>query len=178
VVGGRPAYTIRVSPKDQSSLLDSVLLSLDSEHPVPLGLDVMAQGSTSPVLSLKLSDVKYGAVDSSVFDLKLPDGVKVQQVDPPSLDSVTSGHDAGPAVDWPKSIGGLPLKESKGSFAVYGTGLGSVVVAAKQAEGKDSAQRVVETPLGTLVQVRKGNLVYSVAGSVPRSVAEAAAADL
>jgi hypothetical protein len=178
VVGGRPAYTIRVSPKDQSSLLDSVLLSLDAEHPVPLGLEVMAQGRTSPVLSLQLSDLKYGKVDSSVFDLQLPAGVKVEQVSPPSPDSITAGEGGGPAVDWPKTIGGLPLKESKRSFAVYGSGLGSIVVAAKQAEGKETAQRVVETPLGTLVQVHKGSLVFTVAGSVPRSVAEAAAGDL
>jgi hypothetical protein len=177
VVGGRPAYTIRVAPRDQTSLLDAVLVSLDAEHPVPLALDVMAQGHTSPVLSLKLSDVRYGAVDSSVFNLNIPDTVKVQQISPPSLDSLKKDHSAGPTVDFPKTIGGLPLTDSKGSFAVYGHGLGSIVVAARPAEGK-ADHKVVETPLGTLLTVRKGNLDYTVAGSVPRAVVEAAAADL
>ncbi|MDX6594471.1 MAG: hypothetical protein QOJ13_3667 [Gaiellales bacterium] len=178
VVGGRPAYTIRVAPRDQSSLLDAVLVSLDAEHPVPLALQVMAEGRKAPVLSLELSDVKYGSVDASVFDLNLPDGVKVEQLSPPSPDSLGGGDGAAPSVDFPKSIGGLPLTQSKGSFAVYGQGLGSVVVVAKAAEGDSGARKVVETPLGTLVTVRKGDVVYTVAGSVPRAVAEAAAADL
>jgi hypothetical protein len=178
VVGGRPAYTVRVAPRDQSSLLDAVLVSLDAEHPVPLGLQVMAEGRSAPVLSLELSDVEYGAVDGSVFDLNLPDDVTVEQIQPPSPDAFGGDHGAGPKVDFPQNIGGLPLKESRGSFALYGEGLGSIAVGAKRAEGKEIQRRVIETPLGTLVKVQKGDLVYTVAGSAPRSVVEAAAADL
>lgn len=178
VVGGRPAYTVRVAPRDQSSLLDAVLVSLDAEHPVPLGLQVMAEGRSAPVLSLQLSDVEYGAVDGSVFDLNLPDDVTVEQIEPPSPDAFGGDHGTGPKVDFPQSIGGLQLKESRGSFAVYGEGLGSIAVGAKRAEGNEAQRRVIETPLGTLVKVQKGDLVYTVAGSAPRPVVEAAAADL
>jgi hypothetical protein len=178
VAGGRPAYSIRVSPRDRSSLLDAVLLTVDAQKPVPLGIDVLASGTANPVLSLQLSDVQYGAVDASVFDLKLPDGVKVEQVTPPSADSLGSKLDGAAAgVSFPPTLGGLALAKRDHGFAVYGRGLGSIVVAAHTADA-NAASHVVETPLGTVVTVRRGDVLYIVAASLPRATVEAAAADL
>ena len=80
-VAGHSAYTVRVSPKHDGGLLGAGELAWDAMKGVPLRLAVYAQNDTTPVLELKATDISYGKVSSSVFNVSPPSGAKVVQVD-------------------------------------------------------------------------------------------------
>ncbi len=80
-VAGHSAYTIRVSPKHDGGLLGAGELAWDAIKGVPLRIAVYAQNDSSPVLELKATDISYGTVARSVFNVAPPSGAKVVQVD-------------------------------------------------------------------------------------------------
>lgn len=84
-VAGRPAYTVRLTPRAGSGLLGGVALAFDADRGIPLRLDVYARGDRSPVLELSATDISYGPVAASVFTLRPPTGAKVVHVSLPEL---------------------------------------------------------------------------------------------
>ncbi len=80
-IAGHSAYTVRVSPKHDGGLLGAGELAWDAVKGVPLRVAVYAQNDTTPVLELKATDISYGKVDPSVFNVAPPTGAKVVQVD-------------------------------------------------------------------------------------------------
>ena len=80
-VAGHSAYTIRVSPKHDGGLLGAGELAWDAIKGVPLRIAVYAQNDSSPVLELKATDISYGTVAPSVFNVAPPSGAKVVRVD-------------------------------------------------------------------------------------------------
>lgn len=76
-VAGRPAYTVRVSPKHDGGLLGAGELAWDAARGLPLRAAVYAQGSSSPVLELEATEISYGTVPASTFAVAPPTGAKV-----------------------------------------------------------------------------------------------------
>jgi outer membrane lipoprotein-sorting protein len=151
-VAGRAAYSVTVAPKHDGGLLGSVELAWDAENGVPLRTAVYAQGASSPVLSLAVTDVSYGPVSAADVDVSPPAGAKV-------VDLGAAGHSASPTGDKaapvtglaavqaaagfpvaaPDSLVGLPLKDvrlvgGKSVVVVYGQGLGAIVVLERKAD--------------------------------------------
>jgi outer membrane lipoprotein-sorting protein len=146
-VAGRAAYGVTVAPKHDGGLLGSVELAWDAENGVPLRAAVYAQGASSPVLSLAVTDISYGPVSAGDVDVSPPAGAKM-------VDLGTAGHNAsstgdkgtapvtglaavqaaaGFPVAAPDSLVGLPLKDvrlvgGKSVVVVYGQGLGAIAV--------------------------------------------------
>ncbi len=83
-VAGQAAYTVRVSPKHDGGLLGNVQLAWDAARGVPLRIGIYAQGQSSPVLQLKVTDISYGTVSNSVFSIQPPSGDKVVRIAPAS----------------------------------------------------------------------------------------------
>jgi hypothetical protein len=83
-VGGRPTYTVSVSPKTSGSLLGSVQLAWDALNGVPLRFAVYARCDSTPVLELAATGITYGPVASDVFSISPPAGAKVVKVATPS----------------------------------------------------------------------------------------------
>src|SRR5262249_31603984 len=83
-VAGHPAYTVRVTPKHDGGLLGAGEFAWDAIRGVPLRVAVYARGDSTPVLELKATDISYGAVDNSVFNISPPANAKVVQVKTPS----------------------------------------------------------------------------------------------
>ena len=83
-VGGRPTYTVAVSPKSSGGLLGSVQLAWDALKGVPLRFAVYARGDSTPVLELAASGITYGPVASDVFSITPPADAKVVKVAAPS----------------------------------------------------------------------------------------------
>ncbi|MGZ4396321.1 MAG: LolA family protein [Gaiellaceae bacterium] len=120
-VAGRAAYNVSVAPKHDGGLLGSVELAWDAENGVPLRAAVYAQGASSPVLSLAVTDVSYGAVSASDVDVSPPAGAKVVQLDSSAAPGSTADKGApvtglgavqaaaGFPVAAPDSLVGLPL---------------------------------------------------------------------
>jgi hypothetical protein len=207
--GGQESYTVKVSPSHDGGLLGSAQLAFDALRGVPLKVAVYAQGSTSPVLALEATNVSYGDVPNSDVQVAPPAGAKIVDLSsqaqggngsstPPvtGLDAVTK---AAPfTVVAPDTLVGLPRQDvrlvgGKTVIAVYGQGLGAIVLverapdAAKQASPLDALPQVtidgvtgheLATQLGTVLTWDRSSVSYVLAGSLPSAAAEAAARSL
>jgi len=79
-VGGQPAYTVTISPVDTSGLLAGARVSWASSNGAPLAIAILAKGQSDPVLDMRATDVTFGPVDASVFNMKPPAGAKITDV--------------------------------------------------------------------------------------------------
>jgi hypothetical protein len=209
--GGQESYTVKVSPSHDGGLLGSAETAFDALRGVPLKVAVYAQGSSSPVLALEATNVTYGDVPNSDVQVSPPAGAKIVDLSsqaqgggtdgntPPvtGLDAVTK---AAPfTVVAPDTLVGLPRQDvrlvgGKNVIAVYGQGLGAIVVVerapdagAKQTGPLDALPQVtidgatgheLATQLGTVLTWDRTGVSYVLAGSLPSAAAEAAARSL
>jgi outer membrane lipoprotein-sorting protein len=93
-VAGRAAYTVRVSPKANGGLVGGADLAWDAENGIPLRAAVYAKGESSPVLELTVTDVSFGPVSESVFEVTPPPGAKTVEVQPPAGGGEENGSSA------------------------------------------------------------------------------------
>ncbi len=229
---GQPTYTVRISPKDDGGLLGAAELAFDANHGIPLRAAVYADNQDSPVLELKADDISYGQVNASDVAVGPPSGARVIDMSSRQKDAAGKAREHGgtrvTGVDAvqakvpftlvaPDSVAGLPRQEVRlvdrgdgppGAVAVYGKGLGAIVVAEQDAKsakdhgggplgggGGDRGDRdeqlrlptvnidgatgqELATALGTVVTFERGGVSYTVAGSVPPQAAEQAAREL
>lgn len=207
-VGNQPAYTVRVTPTTSAGLFGAAELAWDAVHGVPLKIAIYARGASAPVLSLEATDISYGPVASSDIHVSSPAGAKVVDLssqgsgsgtaDTPPVTGLAAVQKAAPfAVVAPATLGGQALSDirltgGKTVVAVYGDGLGAIVVVerAQDAQSGTSGNPLgqlpatsvdgvtgheLSTPLGTVVQWDRGGVSYLLAGSVSAANAEAAA---
>jgi hypothetical protein len=208
-IAGRPAYTVRVSPRHSGGLLGSVQLAWDAARAVPLRIAVYSRTDSSPVLSLTVTDISYGSVSSSDVALHLAPGTKVVRVHPPQHVERPAGHHAvtGAAavaralpfhLRAPGSLVGLPRKSVRlidwsgtpAAVAVYGQGLGGLVVLEQRTPARSersplaalprvsiggAAGHELDTALGTVIQFDRNGVRYTLAGSLPSAAAVIAA---
>jgi hypothetical protein len=121
---------VRAALKRDSGLLGGLEFAWDSATGNPLRGAVYAKGVQDPVLSLEATDISYGTVPASTFDVPEPAGVKAHDVGGHG----TSGHDTS----------GEPAHARKGSdhgkpvtgVARVGRKLGFKVSAPAQLEGR------------------------------------------
>src|SRR5262249_48066133 len=107
-VAGRPTYTVRISPKANGGLVGGAELAWDAINGTPLRAAVYAKGESSPVLELSATEVGFGPVSDSVFEVTPPPGAKVVQLSPPE-----EGSDNGS-----QPVTGLKAVQAKASFEV------------------------------------------------------------
>ncbi len=178
-VAGQPAYTVRVSPKEGGSLFGGVELSFDAVHGVPLRAAIYSSTTPSPVIELAATEVSYGAVAGSVFEINPPADAKVEEVSGP-------GKGAAKASNPPAS------GASKPKITTYGHGPSTIAVLESQTEaGAQTSGEPLEglpkvtingtsaselrTELGTLLSFERSGVRYLLAGSVtPAAIEELA----
>jgi outer membrane lipoprotein-sorting protein len=153
-IAGQPAYSASVSPKHDGGLLGSLELAWDASNGTPLQAAIYAQGNSTPVLQLTVTDISYGPVAASDVNVAPPAGATV--VD---LSSVASGQTGSstPAVTGlaavqaaapftvvaPDTLVGLPLQDVRlvGGDTVlvsYGQGLGGIALVERKADSSNS----------------------------------------
>ena len=158
--GRQRAYTVRVSPKENGGLIGGAGLAFDAFNGVPLRIGVFAKGSSSPVLELEASNVSYGPVDTSNFDISPPPDAKVVEVATPSKSqgakdqtghsTPVEGVDAvAKAVPFklsaPSTLAGFARNQARllhaskkgAALVTYGQGLGGIAVVE---QGRDSSK--------------------------------------
>jgi len=211
-VGTQPAYTVTVSPKHDGGLLGEAQLAFDAANGVPLRIAIYAQGSSSPALALTATKISFGAVASADVDISPPAGAKV--VDLSSAVQSHGGSDQGgttdtsglaavqAAVDFPvtapDTLVGLPrqhvgLLGKDSALAVYGQGLGAIVVVEHKADAGSTGNMITGLPtislngvtahelateLGTVIEWQQSGTSFVLAGSLPPAAAESAAREL
>ncbi|MGN6255558.1 MAG: LolA family protein [Solirubrobacterales bacterium] len=146
-VAGQPAYTVRVSPKADGGLVGGAELAWDAANGTPLRAAVYAKGESSPVLELAATEIGFGAVPDSVFEISPPPGAKVVELNPPgegsggSSGKSVTGLEAVQAetsfqLSAPPSLAGMERSqvqliyggEEAGALVTYGKGLGGLAV--------------------------------------------------
>ena len=147
-IAGQPAYNVRLEPKDNGGLLGGAELAWDAVHGTPLRAAVYPKGDSSPVLELKVTDISYGPVSASVFDVKPPPDARVTEISPPAHSDGGSGEtqpvtglqavqqQASFPISAPDTLAGLPRNEVRliksgndtGALVTYGQGLGGIAV--------------------------------------------------
>jgi outer membrane lipoprotein-sorting protein len=185
-VAGQAAYTVRVSPNEAGSLFGGVELSFDAVHGVPLRAAIYSSTSASPVIELAASEISYGPVASSVFEINPPANAKVEEVTTPSSSAKHAAHrsagaHAKPAITThghgPSTIAVLASSrdgESKIKTGAKGAGGESLEGLPKVTIDGVSASEL-RTELGTLLSFERGGVRYLLAGSVsPAAVEEVA----
>jgi outer membrane lipoprotein-sorting protein len=182
-VAGQPAYTVRVSPNEGGSLFAGVELTFDSVQGVPLRTAVYSTSSSTPVIELAASEVSYGPVESSVFELSPPSNVKVEDITLPHGAHPGAEHQDANSADKPK-------------LRSYGHGPSAIAVAeAKAKPGEEQgaggaleglpkvsidgvSASELRTELGTILTFERGGVRYLLAGSVAPAPLEALARGL
>jgi outer membrane lipoprotein-sorting protein len=186
-VAGQPAYTVRVSPDEGGSLFGGVELSWDANNGIPLRAAIYSSTSSSPVIELAATEVSFGAVESSVFDIDPPANAKVEEVASPSSHALHGAHRSAEDSDGPKpklttsghgpsAVAILEAKEKTGSGSKKGAsealeGLPKVTI-----DGTSASE--LRTELGTLLAFERSGVRYLLAGSVTPATIEAVARGL
>ena len=216
-VAGQEAYTATISPSHDGGLLGSAQLAWDAVNGVPLRVAIYAQGASSPALSLDVTDISFGDVSNSDVQVAPPAGTKIVDLSTQAQGSA-SGSGQSPAITGlaavqaaatfpvtaPDSLVGLTRRDvrlvgptdSRSAVAVYGEGLGAIVVVERPQDtsgggapsqlqalpsislSDGATAHELTTQLGTILTWDRGGVTYILAGSVPSSAAEAAASAL
>lgn len=77
---GRDAYTLRLDPRTDQTLVDTVTVDVDAETGFPLGVEVRAFGEEEPPLSVAFTEFTPEAPDAGLFDFRPPAGATVEEI--------------------------------------------------------------------------------------------------
>ncbi len=78
---GRTAYELIVKPNSSVSLVDSVVLSIDSETSVPLAATVYSVEQTEPAIQVGFESISFADQDENLFTFTAPAGTEVTNLD-------------------------------------------------------------------------------------------------
>jgi outer membrane lipoprotein-sorting protein len=196
-VAGQPAYTVRISPSHNGGLIGGAELSWDANTGVPLRAAIYSTTSAAPVIELAASEISYGPVESSVFEITPPANAKVEEIKPPAKPgSGSSGTQSGGSAE----AGGKSEEgAAKPKVTTHGEGLESIVEVEgplkpgeKESESESNSATEglpqvkingatateLSTPLGTLLSFERSGIRYLLAGSVTPATIEAFARGL
>jgi outer membrane lipoprotein-sorting protein len=176
-VGGQPAYTVRVSPKEAGSLLAGVELSFDADRGVPLRAAVYSTESSAPALELAASSVSYGPVPDSVFDVQAPGNAKVEEF---SLPKRGEHEQTGSGGEKPKVTihGHGPSAVAVIEAKSHGAGEEGTPTGLEQVKVGSTTASQLKTELGTLLTFERAGIRYFLLGSVTPATIDAVASGL
>jgi outer membrane lipoprotein-sorting protein len=181
-VAGQPAYTVRVSPNESGSLLGAAELSWDANNGVPLRAAIYSSASSAPVIELAASEVSFGPVADSVFEINPPADAKIEEIKTPTASDARAAHHSAHTADRPKitthghGLSAIAVLEGKAETATQQSsskleGLPKVTI-----DGTSASE--VRTQLGTLLSFERSGVRYLLIGSVTPTTIEAVARGL
>jgi outer membrane lipoprotein-sorting protein len=165
-IAGQPAYSASVSPKHDGGLLGSLQLAWDASNGTPLQAGIYAQGNSTPVLQLTVTDISYGPVAASDVNVAPPAGAKVVDLSStspsgsssstPAVTGLAAVQAAAPfTVVAPDTLVGLPLQDVRlvggdTALALYGQGLGGVALVERKADSSSDGGLLSNLPTVSL----------------------------
>lgn len=140
-VAGRSAYELVLTPRADDSLVGDVTISIDGETGMPLGIDVTADGASTPAFSVAYTSLDLSTPDASLFSFTPPAGTDVTEKAIPA-----DGHAGGTAPDGTAPDGsGM---ESAPDVTTTGTGWSTIVeLAAGDAPAALDGLDTITTPV-------------------------------
>jgi outer membrane lipoprotein-sorting protein len=178
-VAGQPAYTVRVSPKEGGSLLGGAEVSWDANNGVPLRTAIYSSTTGTPVIELAASEVSFGPVSDSVFELDPPANAKIEEVSF-SRHGGADGSQTTAEADKPQvtthghGVSAITLLESRAKDINNKSIEGQLEELPKVTINGTSASEL-RTELGTVLTFERSGVRYLLAGAVaPAAIEELA----
>ena len=84
MVAGRTAYQLVAQPKAENSLIESVLVSVDSETGMALDVKVFSVEKDTPVFQIGFESISFDTPDASLFSFTPPAGTTVTKLEVPA----------------------------------------------------------------------------------------------
>ena len=197
-VAGRPAYTIRVTPRHAAGLLGAAELAWDSQHGTPLRFAIYPRGSSTPAIEIAVTNIRYGAVPASYLVVRPTAGTQIERVHLPKRSELASASKQAHSVTGMSAVAGavgfrlvapavaghrvrtsvrsVSLGGSPAALVVYGRGLGATVVLEQRAGAHANA--LSSLPAATIagapgheLDTTLGTLVQFTRGGVTYTVA-------
>nr|WP_281450034.1 DUF2092 domain-containing protein [Paenarthrobacter nitroguajacolicus] len=88
-VAGRSAYRLLLNPRSADTLVESVVIDVDSETGFPLGVEVRAKGQAEPAYTLAYTQLDLSTPDASLFEFTPPAGSTVTEQAIPAMPVAT-----------------------------------------------------------------------------------------
>jgi len=100
-VAGRGAYELVLRPRAKGSLVGQVRVAVDSKTSLPLRVQVIPRGQSSPAYQTGFTDLSFGDPGDQVFRFTPPAGSKVTErsLPPGALEHHSAGMQRGEAFD-------------------------------------------------------------------------------
>jgi outer membrane lipoprotein-sorting protein len=83
-MAGRSAYQLIATPKAQNSLIESVVISVDSETGMALDVKVYSIEQETPAFQVGFESISFATPDASLFSFTAPAGTTIQNLELPS----------------------------------------------------------------------------------------------
>ena len=191
-VAGRAVYELVLSPRTPSSLIGEIRLAIDSETSVPLRVQVLARGSSTPAFETGFTSISFDRPSDSVFAFTPPAGAKVTETGPLAAHAPAGVTPAVPAGSGaasarPRTIGsgwttvvelsGVPALDLGTQRSVGGAGSGAAALnallrTATPVTGSFGTGQLLRTPLLSVLLLPDGRVF---AGAVTPDLLEHAA---
>lgn len=168
-VAGRDAYTLVLTPKTTATTIGSIRIAVDAVTGLPLDVQVLARGASSPAFETGFTSISYAVPAASRFAFTPPTGAKVTTKTLTAGDRPTSGtttEAARPTVSgsgW-TSVVTVPASDVPADLSSNAT--------ARRLTTAADGGRVLHTALVNVLLTADGRVV---AGAVPVSRLESAA---
>lgn len=182
-IGGQPAYTVRISPREHGGLIAGAELSWDAENGAPLRAAVYSTASSTPAIELAAHEVSFGPVESSALNFTPPENAKLHELKPPSSQSGTGSGSNTTGASHPhmtlhgKGLEAIALVEANASEKA-GEEAPSQLQSLPTVDINGTKASELQTELGTLLTFERAGVRYLLAGSVNPSTIEAFARSL
>ncbi|GLK16027.1 LolA family protein [Herbiconiux flava] len=95
-VAGRDAYDLVLTPRTDATLVGSVSIAVDSETGMPLQVEVLARGESSPAFEVGFSELSLDTPSADLFDFTAPEGTTVTEKALPTKGDVPDASAAHP----------------------------------------------------------------------------------
>lgn len=168
LVAGREAYTLRLDPRTEDTLVEDITIAVDAATGIPLSVSVQAIGQETEAISVGFTDFSVATPDPGLFDFTPPEGAEIEQLRPEAAAHGRPGH---------SSDAGHGDREP-GLDVAAGTGWDAVVVVPADKVPEDlvsspiveqyatdtEAGRVLSLPLATILLADDGRVLT---GAVP-----------
>ena len=167
-IADRDAYTLVLTPKTAQTTIGSVRIAVDAKTGLPLDVQIVARGASSPAFETGFTSISYAVPDASRFDFTPPSDAKVttKTITPSDRPAHRSGSGVRPAVSgsgW-ASVVSLPAGSAPSDLASNPT--------VNRLTTPVAGGRLLHTALVNVLLTDDGRVL---AGAVPASRLESAA---
>jgi hypothetical protein len=128
-VAGRDVYDLILTPRDDQTLVERIVVSMDAENDVVLRVRVFAKPISDPAFDVGFTSVDFGTPDDSLFEFTPPPGATVTERVLPTVSDAELTELAELAQGTRPGSGDVPEP------VVVGEGWSAVVVAELPADG-------------------------------------------